>query len=166
MSRRTKGRTPLTDEIISEILSYKEKTGWGIEAILKWAEDQTLFKKSKSLNVGCVQGWLSGKIGSVFYDDYLKVIDAYKSLPPVMWGKARSLCRRKKRVAVSEGFRAQLSAMLTTCRLSRELLLKLNDAPPDLCATKLGRIINGKTLSITEAQADFLERLIISRDGH
>lgn len=163
MGKNADQRIPLTQNMISEIESYKEKTGWGITALFIYAKKEGYIEETKSLNADAVNGWIQNTFKTVFPNDYLSVLEAYECLPPELWNKARALSRRKQRIPISENFRQRLNLVLDAKTMSIPNLLKYYGAPEDLRATTLCSIANGKNETIAMKHAEFLERVIEER---
>ncbi len=163
MTRNIDGRIP-ADDIIPEIKSLIKKTGWGLTALFRYGEREGLLKRTKSFSPEALNCVLYSQTKTIIEDDYIKLIEAYKSITPDMYGKQHALSRRKARIPITEEFKARLEKMLSESSMSRAHLLKNYGAPTELTNAKLGLILKRENSTIMRTHADFLERLIQARN--
>jgi len=129
-------------------------------ALFRHAEIHALFTQTRSLKASAFEGVLRGRTKTVLPDDFEKVINAYESITPDMYGKHRALSRRKVRIPFCDELKAKTQFVLEASSLSCSKLLRLHGAPNDLTNDKLCHALKRENTTIQKDHADFLAKLI------
>lgn len=132
-------------------------------ALFRHAEIHGLFETTKSLKASVFENIIRGRTQSVVQSDFERVLSAYETITPEMFGKGEVLSRRKLRIPFCPHLKEQIKTTLDDSSLSCAKLLKLHGAPASLTNVKLGLLLRRENATIEKMHAEFLERLVKER---
>lgn len=150
---------PITQNMIDRLLQLKKETGCGFQSLYKYGKNHTDHEVYKETTDTLPHHWVIGTTKTLNIEYFNSIVSTYESLPEDQkrrWGVGNK--------EVSEDFRDSLKAFIDKPRnLSLAKTLKYSNAPQGLSPATIGKIANGKILSIDPEYKEYLEKLLASQ---
>lgn len=144
-------RISVTTGMKKEIIALQVKTGWKFPSLIKWAKQQGLTKKSIYLSEKTMYAFISGKIKTIHFIDYLILKEAYESLPEELWKPYEPPNSRpadwKEHGEITQPIRAKLKAEIERTGIGAPRFMnEAENIPSDLTERRLHNIIYSKNV--------------------
>ncbi|MEM7799044.1 MAG: hypothetical protein AAF633_07645 [Chloroflexota bacterium] len=103
---------------------------------------------------------VEGDFVTVSRAEYDLVLQTYRDLPKELWQQSRLLGRKKKRHLISEDLRSELQQALELLGMPHSSVFAILRPPSTINSQKLTNLVNGRLKSITDAEAEWLKKVI------